>query len=152
MANGIRTGDSRGFNKGRTSKLHEGSQIRQTPEEGRRSYWLKRCGNNNKDDDSSPKTLNDKNHQASSEKFRQLNLKSLRSSFSFFLFFFFFFFSSISVTHIKYKCCLLNCHSSCHVYLHIYNKQFVMHQIPLIFSVSPFNLILSRRLVTKYCP
>ena len=29
------------------------------------------CGNNNKDEDNSPKTLNDKNHQASSQKFRQ---------------------------------------------------------------------------------
>ena len=32
----------------------------------------KRCGNNNKDEDNSPKTLNDKNHQASSQKFKQL--------------------------------------------------------------------------------
>ena len=31
------------------------------------------CGNNNKDEDNSPKTLNDKNHQDSSQKFRQLN-------------------------------------------------------------------------------
>ena len=33
-----------------------------------------RCGNNNnnKDEDKSPKTLNDKNQQASSQKFRQL--------------------------------------------------------------------------------
>ena len=30
---------------------------------------LKRCGNNNKDEDSSPKNLNDKNQQASSQKF-----------------------------------------------------------------------------------
>ena len=29
----------------------------------------KRCGNNNKDEDNNPKTLNDKNHQASSQKF-----------------------------------------------------------------------------------
>ena len=29
------------------------------------------CGNNNKDEDNSPKTLNDKNHPASSQKFRQ---------------------------------------------------------------------------------
>ena len=29
------------------------------------------CRNNNKDEDSSPKNLNDKNHQASSQKFRQ---------------------------------------------------------------------------------
>ena len=33
--------------------------------------WL-RCGNNNKDEDNRPKTLNDKNHKASSQKFRQL--------------------------------------------------------------------------------
>ena len=35
--------------------------VRQTPEEGRRTYRPKRCGNNNKDEDNSPKTLNDKN-------------------------------------------------------------------------------------------
>ena len=72
MATGIRTGDSRGFNKGRSSKFREGSRVRQTPEEGWRTYRPKRCGNNNKDEDNSPKTLNDKNQQASSQKFRQL--------------------------------------------------------------------------------
>ena len=72
MANGIRTGDPRGFNKGRSSKLHEGSRVRQTPEEGWRIYRPKRCRNNNKDEDNSPKTLKDKNQQASSQKFRQL--------------------------------------------------------------------------------
>ena len=71
MANGIRTGDPRGFNKGRSSKFREGSRVRQTPEEGRRTYRPKRCGNNNKDEDNSPKNLNDKNQQASSQKFRQ---------------------------------------------------------------------------------
>ena len=60
MANGIRTGDPRGFNKGRSSKFHEGSQVRQTPEEGQMTYQPKRCGNNNKDEDNSRKTLNDK--------------------------------------------------------------------------------------------
>ena len=30
-----RTGDPRGFNKGRSSKFREGSRVRQTPEEGR---------------------------------------------------------------------------------------------------------------------
>ena len=55
-----------GFNKGRSSKSHEGSRARQTTEEGRRTYRLKRCGNNNKDEDSSLKTVSDKNHQASS--------------------------------------------------------------------------------------
>ena len=53
-------------------KFCEGSQVRQTPEEGRRTYRLKCCRNNNKDEDNSPKTLNDKNQQASSQKFRQL--------------------------------------------------------------------------------
>ena len=74
MANGIRTGDPRGFNKGRSSKFREGSRVRQTPEEGRRTYRPKRFGNNNnnKDEDNSPKNLNDKNQQASSQKFRQL--------------------------------------------------------------------------------
>ena len=35
------------------------------------SYYAFHCGNNNKDEDNSPKTLNDKNYQASSQKFRQ---------------------------------------------------------------------------------
>ena len=61
MANGIKTGDPRGFNKGRSSKFREGSRVRQIPEEGRRTYRPKRCGNNNKDEDNSPKTLNDNN-------------------------------------------------------------------------------------------
>ena len=33
MANGIRTGDPRGFNKGRSSKFCEGSRVRQTSED-----------------------------------------------------------------------------------------------------------------------
>ena len=61
MANRIRTGNPRGFNKGHSSKFHEGSRVRQTPEEGRGTYRPKRCGNNNKEEDNSPKTLNDKN-------------------------------------------------------------------------------------------
>ena len=71
MVNGIRTGDPRNFNKGRSSKFREGSRVRQTPEEGRRTYRPKRYGSNNKDEDNSPKTLNEKNQQASSQKFRQ---------------------------------------------------------------------------------
>ena len=43
-----------------------------TPEDGRRIQQLKRSEKNNKDEDNSPKTLTDKNHQASSQKFRQL--------------------------------------------------------------------------------
>ena len=66
MANGIRTGNPRGFNKGRSSKFCEVSRVRQTPKEGQRTYQPKRCGNNNKDEDNSPKNLNDKNQQASS--------------------------------------------------------------------------------------
>ena len=72
MANGIRTGNPRGFNKGHSLMFREGSRVRQTPEEGRRTYQPKRCGNNNKDEDTSSKTPNDKNQQASSQKFRQL--------------------------------------------------------------------------------
>ena len=59
------------------TSFREGSRVRQTPEEGRRTYRLKRCGNNNKDDDNSLKNLNDKNQQASSQKFRQLVFISL---------------------------------------------------------------------------
>ena len=59
--------------RGRSSKFREGSRVRQKPEEGRRTYRTKRCGNSNKDEDNSPKTLNDKNHQASSQKFRQIS-------------------------------------------------------------------------------
>ena len=72
MANRIRTGDPHGFNKGRSSKFREGSRVQQTPEEGWRTYRPKCCGNNNKHEDNSLKTHNDKNHQASSQKFRQL--------------------------------------------------------------------------------
>ena len=80
MTYGIRTGDPRGFNKGRSSKFREGSRVRQTPEEGRRTYQLKRCENNNKDEDNSPKNLNDKNQQASSQKFTQLSLDVMEFS------------------------------------------------------------------------
>ena len=59
MANRIRTGDPRGFNKGRSLKF----RVRQTPEEGWRTYRPKRCRNNNKDEDNSPKNLNDKKHK-----------------------------------------------------------------------------------------
>ena len=53
MANGI------SFNKERSSKFREGSWVRQIPEEGRRTYRPKCCGNN--DEDNNPKNLNDKN-------------------------------------------------------------------------------------------
>ena len=44
-----------------SSKFREGFRVRQTPEEGQWIYRPKRFGNNNKDEDNSPKTLNDKN-------------------------------------------------------------------------------------------
>ena len=59
MANGIRTSDPHRFNKGCSSKFCEGFWVRQTPEEGWRTYWPKCCGNNNKDEENSLKTLND---------------------------------------------------------------------------------------------
>ena len=62
----MRTGDPRGFNKGRSLKFHE------VPEFDK--HLKKAGGNNNKDEDNSLKTLNDKNHQASSQKFRQLSI------------------------------------------------------------------------------
>ena len=40
--------------------------------EKKSEYRPKRSANNNKDEDNSPKTLNDKNQQALSQKFRQL--------------------------------------------------------------------------------
>ena len=60
MTKGIRTGDPCGFNKGRSSKFHEGYRVQQTPEEDWRTYRLKCCGNNNKDEDNCLKTLNNK--------------------------------------------------------------------------------------------
>ena len=57
MANGIRTGDPCGFNQGRSSKVLCRFRVRQTPK-GQRTYWPKRCGNN-KDENNSPKILND---------------------------------------------------------------------------------------------
>ena len=65
MANGIRTGDPCGFNKGHSLKFREGSLVRQTPEEGRRTYRLKHCENNNKEEDNSLKNLNDKSFNLS---------------------------------------------------------------------------------------
>ena len=61
MDNGIRPGDPRGFNKGRSSKFREGSRVRQTPEEGWRTYRPKHDGNKNKDEDNCRKTLDYKN-------------------------------------------------------------------------------------------
>ena len=72
MVNGIRTSDPRGLNKGHGSKFCGGSRVQQTPEKGRRTYRSKRGEYKYKDEDNSLKTLNDKIHQASSQKLRQL--------------------------------------------------------------------------------
>ena len=54
--------DPHGLNKGCHLKFCVDSRVQQeTPEEGQRTYQLKRCEYNNKDEDNSPKTLNDKN-------------------------------------------------------------------------------------------
>ena len=74
MANRIRTGDPRGFNKGRSSKFRDDSRVRQTPEERRGTYRPKRCGNNDKYEDNSPKTLNDE------KQLRNLNSKVIHFS------------------------------------------------------------------------
>ena len=49
------------MNKGCGSKFCVGSCVRQETPEGQRIYWQKRCEYNNKDEDNSPKTLNDEN-------------------------------------------------------------------------------------------
>ena len=73
MVNGIRASDPRGLNKIHSLKFRVGSRVQQeTPEEGQRTQGSKCCEYNNKDEDNSPKTLNDKNHQASSRKLRPL--------------------------------------------------------------------------------
>ena len=69
--------------EGRSSKFQEGSRVSQTPEEGRWTYRPQLYGNNNKDN--SPKNLNDKNQQASSQKFRQLKHSGFSSNISFFI-------------------------------------------------------------------
>ena len=56
MVSRIRASNPRELNKGRGSKFHIGSLVRQeTTEEGRRTYRPKRCEYNNKDEDNSPK-------------------------------------------------------------------------------------------------
>ena len=52
---------------GHIAKFRVGSRVRQTPEEGWRTYRPKGCGNNNKDEDNTPKTLHDKNFRVVSD-------------------------------------------------------------------------------------
>ena len=62
MVNRIRASDPCGLNEGPGSNFCVGPCFQQeTPEEGQRIYQPKRCGSNNKDEDNSQKTLNDKN-------------------------------------------------------------------------------------------
>ena len=76
---------SRGFNKGRSSKFREGSRVRQTPEQGQWTYRPKRYGknNNNKDEDKSPKILNDKNKQINDSyyEWQAFRINNVNSSF-----------------------------------------------------------------------
>ena len=75
MVIGIRASDPRGFNKGRDSKFRIGPRVRQTPEEGQKTYQPKRYKYNNKDEDNSPKTLNDKNLDCCLEKSVSVSIK-----------------------------------------------------------------------------
>ena len=59
------------------------TQIQQeTPEEGQRMHRPKCSEYNNKGEDNNLTTLNDKNHQASSKKFRQITRLNSKFSFS----------------------------------------------------------------------
>ena len=56
-------------------KVYVGSQVEyETPEEDRRTHWLKHCEYNNKDEDNNLNTISDKDNQASSQEFRQVLL------------------------------------------------------------------------------
>ena len=61
MVNRIRASDPCALNKGRGLKFIIGSWAwQETPEEPQRTYRLKHCEYNSKDEDNSAKTLNDK--------------------------------------------------------------------------------------------
>ena len=78
MVNGIRASKPRGLNNGRGWKFSVDSRVPQeTPEEAWRTHRPKRSKYNYKDEDNNPKTVNDKNHQASSQKFWQLHFSLL---------------------------------------------------------------------------
>ena len=73
MVNGIITIYLCVLNKGFSSRFCLGSWFgHETPEEGRRTYWSKRCEYNNEDEHYSPNILRDQNHQASFLKIRQI--------------------------------------------------------------------------------
>ena len=58
--NRIRISNLHELNKGHGSKFHVGSWVWQIPEEGKKTYQAKHSKYNNKEEDNSPKTLNDK--------------------------------------------------------------------------------------------
>ena len=61
MINGIRASNIRDLDKGRSSKFRVRTWVwQETAEEGRRKLRLKLSEYNHKDEDNSPKTLNDK--------------------------------------------------------------------------------------------
>ena len=69
MVNGIKTIYTYEVNKRFNSKICVGSQVRcNTPEEGRRTSWLKSCMYN-EENENSLNILSDKNYQDSSQKF-----------------------------------------------------------------------------------
>ena len=76
------------------------SRVRQTAEEGQRTYQPKRCGN--EDEDNCPKSLMIKNQQASSQKFRQLKVNNylLDTVFKIYYSFFSFIFLSLFISFL----------------------------------------------------
>ena len=66
MLNGIKAIDSCGLNNGRGSKFRVDIRVREKNLTKAGGYRLKRCEYNNKDENYSPKTLNDKNRKYSS--------------------------------------------------------------------------------------
>ena len=63
MANVIRTGDPLGFNKDVVLSSVKVPEFKHLKKARGQTYQLKRCGNNNKDEDNSLKTFNDKNQR-----------------------------------------------------------------------------------------
>ena len=114
MVSGMRTGYPRGLNKRLGSKFHDGSRLRQEgsrlrqesfrvrkegsrvregsqvrqeiPEEGRRAYQPKCCTDNNEDEDNSPNTADNTNHQASSQTFREKSISMYNFFFQFYFY------------------------------------------------------------------
>ena len=72
MVNRIRASHLHWLNKGYSSKFRVGSWVwQETREGGWRTYQSKSCEYNNKDEDNSPKTLNDKKSKYQSKYYKQ---------------------------------------------------------------------------------